>query len=116
MSKTVYYTIINSSNYLSNEEFSWKKIMAILDEKLDPNYKVYQGTYCSNIEDFLSQYQDKPVFVPVDNNSILDKGQLFILVDVKNPDSCITDLYMRSDDYYYSSDSDNDSWESEDYW
>ena len=112
MSKSVYYTIINSANYITNQDFNWKKIMDILDTKLEPNYKVYQGTYCSNIQDFLSQYRDKPIFISVDNNTILDKGQLFILVDIKNPDSCITDLYMRSDYCYdYSSDNESDYWE-----
>ena len=79
-----FYTIIDSSDYLSSEEFEWGKMMDIINSKLSPNFKVCEGTFCPDVKYFLNAYDERPIFIPLDGKSPREKGQLFTLVDLKN--------------------------------
>lgn len=87
------YTIINSKDYLSKEEFCWNKIMDIISSKLSPKYKVCEGAFVRNVENFLGAYSSRPIFIPVDGRSPLQSGQLFTLIDLENDPDGYTPIY-----------------------
>lgn len=93
---TVYYTVINSLDYISSDKFNWIDMMNIITDKLSPKFKVCEGTNVKRVEFFLNAYDERPIFISVDGRSPRDSGQLFTLVDMENdPDGyntiCTTD-------------------------
>lgn len=80
----IFYTIIDSSDYLPSEEFDWEKMMDIINSKLSPKFKACEGTFCPDVKFFLEAYNERPIFIPLDGKSPREKGQLFTLVDLKN--------------------------------
>lgn len=80
----VFYTIVDSEKYLNDEEFTWGKMMEIINRKLYPHYMVSQGAFVDDINSFINEYDVEPVFISVDNGKKLSTGQVFTLVDMVN--------------------------------
>lgn len=120
MTKTVYYTIVDHRDYISeNETWDWDKMKGVINETLMPEYRTVEGAYCPEIQNFISAYENTPIFVPVSessNYSELYSGQLFTLVKQDEPENCITDIRMNDSNILdiYSDDEGPVYWE-EDY-
>ena len=125
MTLRAYYTMIDHRDCITeNENWDWNKIMDVLNEKLMPEYKAVAGTYCPDIQHFLSAYDNPPIFVHASdtvNYSELNSGQLFMLQKQDDIDNCITTIYTNDPDIiaeqnldYYSSSDGEPHWE-EDY-
>ena len=112
------YTIINSKDYIPKEEFCWNNIMKMISDKLSPKYKVCEGAFVRNVENFLGAYSSRPIFIPVDGRSPLQSGQLFTLIDLENNPDGYTPIYstdptlsnVSSVDGPQSSDQEEEDW------
>lgn len=114
----VYFTIINTSEYLDTDSFSWTDAINMVSEKLEPYYRACCATYCSNINNFKNAYDTVPIFVPVDGNAETISGQLFLLVDIVNspediPEMCTMVPFLQENSH---SDDDMSEYSDFDYW
>ena len=82
----MYYTILDINEYFAanNLKFSWEKSLEFVNMKLQPYYKVHNGSYCPDIEQFKNCYDKEPIYVPIDNRPEVKSGQLFTLIDIVN--------------------------------
>ena len=86
--------------------------MDVLNEKLMPEYKAVAGTYCPDIQHFLSAYDNPPTLVHASdtvNYSELNWTAIYVAKQ-DDIDNCITTAYTHTTQYpeqnldYYSSD------------
>ena len=127
MSGQAYYTMIDSKDYLTEgEEWDWNKILSVLNEKFMPEYRAVVGTYCPKLENFLSAYDNPPIYISASDTkdySELKSGQLFMLEKQDDRENCVTAIYTNDPDIIrdqnldsgYPSDDDDDQayWEED---
>ena len=120
MAVQAYYTMIDHRDYITeNEDWDWNKIMDVLNEKLMPEYKAVVGTYCPDIQHFLSAYDNPPIFVHASdtvNYSEMNSGQLFMLEKQDDIENCITAIYTNDPDIIAEQNLDDYSTDEEPYW
>jgi hypothetical protein len=75
------YTIIHTPDFINSDDFTWDKAYALVEDKLDHKYTVYDGTFCKDIERFKMAYNECPTLVPIEGYAALTTGQLFLLLD-----------------------------------
>ena len=120
MTAQAYYTMIDHRDYITeNEDWDWNKNMEVLNEKLLPQYKAVVGTYCPDIQHFLSAYDNPPIFVHASdtvNYRELNSGQLFMLEKQDDIENCITAIYTNDPDIIAEQNLDDYSTDGEPYW
>jgi len=92
------YTIINTKDFISSEDFTWPKAFKLVEEKLENKYSVVTGTFCKDIERFKMAYDECPTLVPIEGYSDLKTGQLFLLLDNSLQNQIVPELlYCHTD-------------------